>query len=158
MAQISFTRGKSWFAGEFTYRGKRRTPASAPVGVRSIGAILMLVALGQPAAALPQIGPTSSTSVGISLSVAPKYGLRANETGIRALEDGASGFCMTTNGQPIDLPVHLVRQTANESAAGRMFKETAAQLHWCAADGWAIESIDRGDHGEEAALLMVRPE
>lgn len=158
MAHISFTREKSRIAVKFTYPGKRGKPALAPVGVGSVGAVLLLVALGEPAAAHPQVGPTSSTIVGISLSVAPKYGLRANEAGTRALEGGTAGFCMTTNGQPMNLPVQLVRDRPGEPVAGRTFKEAAAQLYWCTAGHRTIESIDRGDHGEEAALLIVRPE
>ena len=157
MAQISLTRGKSAIAGEFTLPSKRRAPLR-PTWLRSAAAILMLFALGEPAAALPQIGPTSSTSVSISVSVAAKYGLRVNDAGIRALESGAGDFCMTTNGQPMDLPVHLVRRSVDGPAAGRMFNETAAQLHWCTAPGWVTKSIDRGDHGEEAGLLIVLPE
>ena len=157
MAQTSLTRGKSAVAGEFTFPSKRRASLRRAWS-RSTAAILTLFALGEPAAALPQIGPTSSTSVSISLSVSAKYGLRANDAGVRVVEGGAGGFCMTTNGRPMDLPVHLVRRTVDEPASGRMFKETTAQLHWCAAGGGATVSSDRGDHGEEAGLLIVLPE
>jgi hypothetical protein len=158
MAEVNFTRSKSRLAGGFTLAGKRRASASARVGTWSVGAYLMLVALGAPAAAFPNMGPTSSASVGISVSVAPKYGLRANELGIRALEDGTAGLCMATNGPPIDLPVRLVRQTADVSSAGWMAKGAADELHWCLAGGRAIESMAPGNDGEGTSLLIVLPE
>lgn len=157
MAHVSFTYGKSASVDGFTFPSKRGAPPT-PAWLRSAAAILMLFAFGEPVAAHPQIGPTSSTNVGISVSVSAKYGLRANEAGIRALEDGAVGFCMTTNGQPVALSVHLVRYSADELAAGRMFKEQVAPLHWCAAGSSMIDPVDRGDHTDKAALLIVRPE
>lgn len=158
MAQISFTCRKLSFAGEFTLPGKRRMHVAALIEVGIVAAIPMLLAFAEPAWALPQIGPTSSISIGISLSVAPKYGLNAKQAAIGAMESGAAGFCMTTNAQPLGLPVHLIRQQAHAPAPGQMAKETAAQLDWCAVGVRTTESIDRGDRGEEAALLIVRPE
>jgi len=156
MAQLSFTREKFTFAGEFTSPSKRRA-APMPAWHHRAMAIAILFAVGEPASAFAQIGPTSSTSVEISLSVSAKYGLMANEAGITAIENGAADFCMTTNGKPMDLPVQLVRRTAEEAAAKQMFKEVAVQLDWCAA-GRLINSIHRGNHREGAALLIVRPE
>jgi hypothetical protein len=157
MAQVNLTHGISHFTGGFTFPGKYRSPASA-LELGTAAAMLMVFAVAGPAAAVQQIGPTSSAIVGISLSVAPKYGLRDNAVGIDALESEAANFCIATNGRPTGLPIHLAWQTVDVSAAGRNVAEAVAQLDWCAAGGRSIQSIDRGDHGEEAALLIVRPE
>ena len=113
---------------------------------------------GAPAAGQSQKGPTSSTSVSISASVAAKYGLGVNGAAIRSLESGAGGFCMTTNGRPTDLPVKLVRHQFEEMAAARMPEERASQLSWCAIGKWAVDAIRSGEPGDGNTLLIIRPE
>ena len=157
MAQVSFTQGKSTFARQFTFLGKRR-PLPTPAWLSNAAAILILLALSAPAAGQPQMGPTSSASVSISLSVSARYELRASDAAIHNFENGDTGFCVTTNGQPMDLPVRLVRHAADGAMAGQLLNEEAVQLHWCAGESWAIDPLRRGGPGEAAPLMIVHPE
>lgn len=157
MAHVSFTQGKSTFAREFTVPGNRRPPPT-PAWLSNAPAILILLALSAPAAGQPQMGPTSSASISISLSVSARYELRANGVAIHGLEHGATSFCMTTNGRPMDLPVRLVRHAADGAMAGQLLNEEAVQLHRCAGKSWAIDPLRRGGSGETAPLMIVHPE
>ena len=157
MAQISYTQGEFALTREFTIPSKCRA-LPTPAWLSNAAAILILLALSAPAAGQPQMGPTSSASVSISLSVSARYELRASDAANQNFEHGAIGFCMTTNGQPMDLPVRLVRHAAEGAMAGQLLNEEAAQLHWCAGESWAIDPLRRGGPGEAAPLMFVHPE
>lgn len=128
----------------------------------SAAAALLLLALADPAAArAPHSGPTSSGTVNISVSVAPKYELKAGGPAIHALPPGASAsgtFCIATNGQPTVLPVLLVSASAGPAGAGRTAAETSVPLAWCDPDGGTPPAGRLGMGGEPPALLIIRPE
>ena len=138
------------FIGEFNFAGYREAPQSIRRSAGHRAAFFMLVGLALPSAALPQIGPTSSASLGIAVSVAPKYELRTNKPRT-ALKSATAGFCISTNGKPAHLPVLLIRQRAD----ARTRPEAAAKIEWCAANGPNEKLIsERG----ERVLLIVSPD
>ena len=154
MTQPAFARGQPCFSGEFTLFGKPRLAPHRAAWLRSLSAALVAMALAGPAFARPELGPDSSASVAISLSVAPKYGLRIGGLPARTDEMTAPGrLCMATNAQPETLPVLLVETGPGSSG------QAGEQLLWCALDGSAaVRVAKRGAGATTARLLIIRPE
>lgn len=159
MWQMSAPHGQSLFFGELTLCGKRsRAPNRWGIGARQIGLCLLIVGLAGPAPARPEIGPTSSVSLKISLSVAPRYGLGAGKPQLKAstLAPGAvASSCLATNGGPITLPVMLVwsSETSVDMLGG---EEVEVPLAPCKADDGLFEG--RFDAPAQTRPLIVRPE
>lgn len=113
MSDEGTARKKAHLSAKFTLGGKsKRAPFSGPGMTPTLIAPLLFLALTGPATARQETGQTASASISISISVAPRFGLRAKPSSIQPLEDGAAdgpGFCIATNGQYPALPVHLVR-------------------------------------------------
>lgn len=130
-------------------------------------AILILIPANAANASLGT-GPTSSGTVEISISVAPRYKLLVEEaSGAGAIQEGQSGrLCLTTNSSALSLPVMLVRPSTRRPDPSK-----AEPRHDRPADGWAtkIRSCGPGqDHSapldldamERSAspLVLVRPD
>ena len=153
------TGGKSCLSGLFTLRGKPRTVARGePSRLKAIGAAFLL-ASAEPAAARPQIGPTSSTSIRISLSVAPQYRLATDDPSLRTLGLAGEGgrSCLATNGQPTVLPVLLVRMNAAQTGSAPT-NEPAERITWCESDNEARPTAGRAVDRGQSGPLMIRPE
>lgn len=134
--------GQPCCSGEFTFPGKW-------------GAAVLVLAFGLagPAAARPQSGPTSSVSVGISISVAPQYELKASAP-MTPVQDNSdpTHFCLATNGRPTTLPVRLVGPASGSDRA------IAEQLDWCGSSDGATRGIGGAKDGRLAGPLLVYPE
>lgn len=144
MAQLGLTSGRSGRKGKFTLSGKR-------------GAVAVLLALSAPTvleAAQPGIGPTSSARVGISVSVAAKFGLATvrRQAGTAGAREAAS-YCVESNGRPALLPILLVRPDQEKG------EEAFGQLMTCdRASGQLGQESPPGTDARVQGLLIVRPE
>lgn len=162
MSQICLIRAKSCVSETFTISGKPRTPHLTGARRGRTSSLILLLVMATPVHARPQIGPTSSASVEISLSVAPNYALRTEEPAIRIPESGASGsgiFCIATNGQPMPLPIMLVRPLAGQAEADGTATEWTIELPWCGAGGAAVPApADQGNDAMAPGAFIIRPE
>ena len=122
--------------------------------------LLMLCGLSAPAIAGPNIGPTSSAKIGISLSVAPRFTLAAAAPTLRAARSGEAGrLCIASNGQPMLLPVMLVRLPMDGLPVSQVAGERVERLQRCdAARLDLLEAPQASEFGEAPALLIVSPE
>ena len=113
--------------------------------------LLMLCGLSAPVIAGPDIGPTSSANVRISLSVAQKVRLGAPAPTMRATRSGEAGpgrFCIASNGQPTLLPVMLVRLPVDGLSESRALRVRADQIPRCDAAGEdLLEASKRSEFG-----------
>lgn len=151
----SCTGWKSWLSGEFTVAGKCRRLFVTPPAAASV-ALVLLLAFADPAMARSQIGPTSSASVSISVSVAPKIGLGTLAPPVDATV-GPSSFCLTTNGRPMALPIMLV-WTPEQPTLAREGQERVEQLRTCNVGGGPVQGADRRGESLAPRLFIVRPE
>lgn len=151
----SCTGWKSWLSGEFTLAGKRQRLFVSPPAAPSVALALLLV-FAHPAMARSQIGPTSSGSVSISVSVAPKIGLGTIVPPVDATA-GPGSFCLTTNGRPMALPVMLV-WTPEQPTIAHGAQERAEQLRLCNVGGEALEDAVRRRESLAPRLFIIRPE
>lgn len=122
-----------------------------------MGAVCLAISLTGPAAASGDIAPTSSTSVNISVSVAPTYGLGGRRPAQARGGPGPARLCMASNGPPTLLPIMLVRSGPGGST------EAAQPLAWCGSAGGAAEQVEQVEQGAAgapgaSALLIIRPE
>jgi len=160
MMQKYLTCDRSRLLREFTFRSNRRAwPFAISIRVAGIVAALLLL-ISEPAAARTQMGSSSSTSIGISLSVAPRFGLRTSATpiGVKTTPTAQpDSYCMAANGPLTFLPVMLVRESA-QSRPVRAGEERVEQLSPCKGIGGPLESADSGDDAWMSGLLIVRPE
>lgn len=161
MTQKGHTRAQSGASSQFTFLSKRWARPRLGSGLAAgAGAILMLLALPDQVAARPQIGPTSSASIKISVSVAPRFGLGAGAPAIHDMESataGAGRFCLAVNGRPTDLPVMLVWPSTGQTSPVHMGKERVEQLIPCNS-ARAPEAADRQVDTSASGLLIIRPE
>jgi hypothetical protein len=139
-------------------------PEVAPApGRKSAGWLLIVLAFSGSAHAAPDAGPTSAASIKISVSVAPRYTLRAaaaaagsSQVGLERAEPGR--FCLKTNALALQLPVMLVWQSGHEgSASGPAAKEKAVEVPPCDAPGEMTLEVGRVDQ-LASGMLIVRPE
>jgi hypothetical protein len=131
---MGLTIGRLSLARAFTLAGKRRAkPHYVAACLAAATASLMLPSAGRAAARAASVGPTSSASVEIRVSVAPQYRLNSvaasSSTAVR-------GLCIASNGPPMLLPVMLVL----EPEAGKAVADRH-QLAWCDAGSKAIEVV-----------------
>lgn len=153
MTQKGLTRWQSCLAGRLTFSAKRQAALHRSSRHGSAGAAFLALALATPTVARGEIGPTSSAKLSISVSVAPKYGLRT--TGVRAQAYSMARperFCVATNGSRTALPILLVRS--------RLSRESVEELRWCAPNSpvAAVQGDERGTDGAASTLLIIRPE
>jgi len=148
------SRRKSGLSGAFTPIGKRqKAPRVLDAGPSIAAASLLFLALAEPAAANPRIGPTSSASVEISVSVAPSFKLASSASARQELKTAT--YCIATNGEQMALPVLLVQANSGEAldpSAG-----TANPLPWCNANGRPHDQAYAEDRMRRG-LLLIRPE
>jgi len=159
MTKTSIACLRPGFTAEFTLCGKAGARRHRIAG--EAAAVLLLMLTPVPAMARSQMGPTSSATVGISLSIAPKYGLRVSslQTPVPKLSTaGSGGLCMATNGQPTLLPILLVRSRAGKSVAEHAGKESAEPLGWCASGSKIDAPIASGEWKGMSGPLIIRPE
>lgn len=150
MARTAFLGNRALLSGKFTLAGKCRSkprPGWARVG-RAM--LLLLASVDAASAARLEAGPTSSATIGISLSVAPKYGPKASAPGIHG-SVLSRRICLATNGRKTFLPVLLVQVGTGENYSGRG-RERIGELGWCGSGYNLIEA------GKAAGPLIVRPE
>jgi hypothetical protein len=132
-------------AGAFTLAGKRRAKRHHVAAcLAAAAASLMLPSPGRAAARAASVGPTSSASVEIRVSVAPQYRLKSvpasSSTAVR-------GLCIASNGPPTLLPVMLI----SEADAGNAVADRH-QFAWCDAGSEGIEA------GTAERALIIYPE
>ena len=138
------TRRRTSLSGPFTARVKRRRRSRrAPWAAAALASIL-----AAPVAAQPQIGSSSSASIGISVSVAPSFGLMPDGPGAR----DESGYCLATNGEQMTLPVQLVETSSSEQEA-----EAIKTLAWC-DDTRAERRGDVAKPKRAGIIIIIRPE
>jgi hypothetical protein len=128
-----------------------------PAWKRGIASGLLLLALAQPAAAGTRIGPTSEAEIRISVSVAPRFGLR-NSPLLESRPDASEAhFCLVANGQPILLPVFLFRlaQDQGDLAPGG---QTSVALAPCGPDNQMASTAPAPFDAGARALILIRPE
>ena len=152
MTQEGRSFGKSFSSGEFTFSGKGPSAAGISAPIARSGIILFGLLLAWPAAADPGIGPTSSASVGISISVAPQFRLGTGGWPRHVDRIATSGgFCIATNSRPAALPVLLVR-------SGPSQPETIEKLPECDLGGRAVTPVAVRRSGTSLELFILRPE
>lgn len=135
-----------------------RAAPNAPAASRTLLAVISLVLLASPAAAkAPPSGSTSSASIKISVSVAPRYQLYATGKSQSAGLANASGisFCIATNGAKLLLPAELLRPIEGE--VGTSNDGMAADRILVASCG-APEPAKVPSPLQGAQLLIVQPE
>lgn len=160
MTHNAATWPRSIASGAFTLFGNRSYPTRFGLACSALLTLTLTLTLVAPAAAAaerPQRGPTSSASVKISLSVAPRYGLKRTSAAVGRQLAGAAGpgtLCISTNGPQTLLPVMLVRSATGDDGSPQSGDETD-RLAWCGLDGGALENApDRINGGS----LIIRPE
>ena len=154
MTHDKASRSQFGIAGAFTQNGKCGKLPVQDVWPAAAATSLLLFAIAQPAAANPPIGPTSSASVEISLSVAPSFRLASNASA--GQERKAAPYCIATNGEQMALPIMLV--PANDSEARDSSGGNANPLGWCGRDDGAQVSQARTEDRTRAGLVLIRPE
>jgi len=156
MTDDKASRSQSGISGAFTQNGNRGNPPRAQHVWPGVAAasLLLLFAVAQPAAAHPPIGPTSSASVEISVSVAPSFKLASNASASQ--EPKAAPYCIATNGEQMALPILLV--PASNSEARDSSGGNANPLGWCGRDDGLQVSQARTGDGMPAGLVLIRPE
>lgn len=139
-----------WFSGRFAFSGNGRAGLRVPAQLAGVAFVALL--LTGPAPARAEIGPTSSASVDIHVSVAPKFGLRVNTR--QAKDTAASGrYCIETNGKPVALPILLIQSGAGQSA------DTGQLLPWCGSESSVAGGNSEPSAGGRAPrLFIIRPE
>jgi hypothetical protein len=149
VTQESYTLGPTPFITAFTNSGKWRRAGFCRM--KAIGVAIAMAALSGTAIANPHIGPTSSASMGISLSVASRFELKANptETALGFKSSGPTSFCMATNGSPTLLPITLVWIEDRQVAP-----QPAERLSWCA---WK-DGPPQAGRGDRTGAILIRPE
>ena len=102
-------------------RRSYRDPTRRGIRGAAFLAVVTLV-MPNPAIAGPEIGLTSSGSLEISISVAPRYHLRTGtDFGIEADQHGYSGrLCLETNSPAPSLPVQLLRPSHQNHPSNEM--------------------------------------
>ena len=155
-------RVQEFLPGAFTLSGKcRAAPRDYSARFARTAIPLLLLAMGTPLAARPQIGPTSSTSLEISLSVAPRYTLESISAGLGPKQSGAAGsgaLCISTNGPQTALPVMLVHPATSVPGSREHAAERIARLAWCRPDGDRAQA-EAGEVGSSGqGPLIIRPE
>src|SRR5688572_27152010 len=163
MTQTGCLGRKSRLSSKFTLRGRSNGPLRQFPGRLPAGSMLLMVcALSAPAIASPDIGPTSSANVGISLSVAPNFRLGAAAPAMRANGAGEAGpgrLCIASNSKPTLLPVMLLRLPMDGLSVSQAARERTDQLHRCDGAGAGLPEVpQRSDIGEAPTLLIVSPE
>jgi hypothetical protein len=138
--------------GAYTARGRRGSSPCAPGAWQAAAASLLLVAMAVPAAANPRIGPTSSASVEISVSVAPSFKLASREPLLGDSKKPAN-YCIATNGEPMALPVLLIQM---DDGSGR--DQAANPLSWCEAGKDLSQNQAHAHDRERNGPLFIRPE
>lgn len=138
----------SFFSSEFTFSGKGSPPPCLLTRIAGASLLFFGLALAGPAAADPGIGPTSSASVGISVSVAPRYGLASGGSSTQSHQAATPGsYCIATNLSLAGLPVFVVRSGPDQ-------REAVERLAGCEPGNSAVLR----DAAQGLELLMVRPE
>ena len=128
--------------------------------LRSPGRLLIALTFSGSAQALPEMGPTSSARIKISVSVASQYSLQAkggsSRVGLTRTEPGA--FCLKTNSARPQLPVMLTWHSARDGTANdRATNEMAVEIQPCGADPEMTSADARGNQ-PISGIIMVRPE
>jgi hypothetical protein len=143
--QMGLTIGHFTLSGAFTLAGKcRARPGHGAACLAAAAAALLAAAPARAAARDASIGPTSSASVEIRVSVAPGFGLKRFDG---PFSTAGGGICIATNGQPTLLPVMLIMDPgAVDPAAERH------PLAWCHPGGHELEA------GAGRGALIVYPE
>jgi len=128
-------------------------------GWRLAWPVLYLVAFAEPVQASADAGASSSASMRISVSVAPRnwLGAAGDSAPSNDLKQAGSGsYCIETNGQAMPLPVMLVWPVARDASTSlASSEENAAELPPCGAPQ-ATAAVP----GERpfSAVVLVRPE
>ena len=128
--------------------------------LRSAGWLLVGLAFSGSTHAAPEMGPTSSATIRISVSVASRYALRgavgSSQIGLTSADPGR--FCLKTNTLALQLPVMLIWPSGHgSSTSGRAAKEIAIEVPPCGALGEMTPAVGRGDQ-PASGMLIVRPE
>ena len=116
------------------------------VGAALIGSCLLALATSPVDAA--ELGPISSGSIQIQVSVAPRYALRTTDGST------AGSYCLAGNGLAPAFPVELVRQDHAGNHTGQSPLPIASCQQQLRAGVWT--SADASNAGTQ--LLLVRPE
>lgn len=127
---------------------------------KSAGWLLIGLAFSGSAHAAPEMGPSSSASIRITVSVASRYGLRptAGTLNVRLKHADPSQFCLETNVTTPHLPIMLIWLPEHEvSASGMIAKENTVEVPPCGAHRAMFQAVGRRDH-VASGMLIVRPE
>jgi hypothetical protein len=119
----------------FTLSGKWR---------QAIGWTTLTLLAAATAGARSPIGPSSSASIEIRVSVAPSYALKTDRTA-----PADARYCLAASAVTRTLPILLVRPASSEAQRP---EERAAALGLCEA------AIGRIDIDRDSGLLIIRPE
>ena len=115
-------------------RRSYRDPTRRGIRGAAFLAVVTLV-MPNPAIAGREIGPTSSGSLEISISVAPRYQINTGKAfGTQASQDGSSGrLCLETNSPAPSLPVQLLRPSQHQIQSNENTMRNP-QLDWSRAE------------------------
>ena len=127
---------------------------------KSAAWVLIGLAFSRSAHAAPEMGPSSSASIRISMSVAPRYALRpaTGTLNVRLKHADPSQFCLETNVTTPHLPVMLIWLPEHEvSASGLIAKENTVEVPPCGAHRGMFQAVSRRNQ-VASGMLIVRPE
>ena len=124
-----------------------------------LAASALLPAAGRAA---PRPGFDSSTSIDISVSVAPRYQLLAVRIPNSASDrDGrqTGTFCMASNARAMSMPVMLVWPAVPLTIiAGPGANTAQTAIEWCESTNAKTASLSPRPSNRPTALLLIRPE
>lgn len=127
---------------------------------KSAGWLLIGLAFSGSAHAAPEMGPSSSASIRITLSVASRYALRptVGTLNVRLKHADPGQFCLETNATTLHLPVMLIWLPEHEvSGTGLTAKENMTEVLPCGAHRAEIKAVGPRDH-VASGMLIVRSE
>lgn len=137
-------------------------PAYSPGGYWCrLAAACLVSSLASPIAAKAPVetGPTASASIGISVSVAHRYGLAVGEHGSDLNQPGRGRYCLASNGKEIGLPVMLISVPEGQRNEHRLPSvEQAVQLAPCESTRRPLESAVSFDGPAGIREVIIRPD
>lgn len=130
-----------------------------PPAWKSVGWFLLSLVFSGSAHAAPEMGPSSSASIRISVSAAARYALRlaAGTSHLRLNHGDPSQFCLETNAIIPQLPVMLISKPEHASASGLTAQDKPVEVPPCGTRGAMVPAIGTRDQ-VASGMLIVRPE
>lgn len=134
--------------------------ALRPLPWKLAGCLLIGLAFSGSARAAAEMGPSSSASIRISVSVAPRYALRLATAAspVRLQHVEPSQFCLETNAIALHLPVMLIWLPGHAvSPSGPTARDNTVEVLPCGSHPGMVQAVSQPDQ-LTSGMLIVRPE